>query len=75
METISTTELDALLTAMIGSAEGISDLLFVANRPPQMEIHGKIRPFFSLTTSRNTGGNCNVSSEGILDCSRRSTIA
>jgi len=47
METISTTELDALLTAMIGSAEGISDLLFVANRPPQMEVHGKIKPFVS----------------------------
>ena len=47
METISTTELDALLTAMIGSAEGISDLLFVANRPPQMEVPGKIKPFVS----------------------------
>ena len=45
METISTQELDALLTAMIHSAEEISDLLFVADRPPQMEIHGKIKPF------------------------------
>ena len=45
METISTQELDVLLTAMIHSAEGISDLLFVADRPPQMEIHGKIKPF------------------------------
>ena len=44
METIPTQELDALLTAMIQSAEGISDLLFVASRPPQMEIHGKIKP-------------------------------
>jgi len=44
MEPIATQELDALLTTMIHSAEGISDLLFVANRPPQMEIHGKIKP-------------------------------
>ena len=45
METISTKELDELLTAMIHSAEGISDLYFVAGRPPQMEVHGKIKPF------------------------------
>ncbi|MEI7534089.1 MAG: PilT/PilU family type 4a pilus ATPase [Verrucomicrobiae bacterium] len=45
METISTKELDELLTAMIHSAEGISDLLFVAARPPQLEIHGKVKPF------------------------------
>ncbi len=44
METISTQALDELLTAMIHSADGISDLLFVASRPPQMEIHGKIKP-------------------------------
>ena len=61
METILTTELDALLTAMIGSAEGISDLLFVANRPPQMEVHGKIKPFVSdaiteVLTSANIEG-------------------
>jgi twitching motility protein PilT len=45
METIPTQELDALLTAMIQSAEGISDLLFVANRMPQVEVHGKLKPF------------------------------
>ena len=61
METILTTELNALLTAMIGSAEGISDLLFVANRPPQMEVHGKIKPFVSdaiteVLTSANIEG-------------------
>jgi len=49
MDPISTKELDVLLTAMIQSAEGISDLLFVANRPPQMEIHGKIKPFSDPT--------------------------
>ncbi len=35
-------ELDPLLTALIQSAEGISDLLFVAGKPPQVEVHGKL---------------------------------
>ena len=61
METISNKELDELLTAMIHSAEGISDLLFVAARPPQLEIHGKVKPFSpdapeaALTSARIEG--------------------
>jgi twitching motility protein PilT len=47
METIPTEELDRLLTAMVQSAEGISDLLFVAGKPPQTEIHGRLRPYES----------------------------
>jgi twitching motility protein PilT len=35
-------ELDRLLCTMIESAEGISDLLFVAGRHPQMEVHGHL---------------------------------
>ena len=35
-------ELDRLLGTMIESAEGISDLLFVAGRHPQMEVHGHL---------------------------------
>jgi twitching motility protein PilT len=42
---ISTEELDQLLAAMIQSADGISDLLFVAGKPPQVEVHGKLKPF------------------------------
>ncbi len=42
---ISTEELDRLLAAMIQSADGISDLLFVAGKPPQVEVHGKLKPF------------------------------
>jgi twitching motility protein PilT len=42
MDTIATNELDHLLTAMIQSAEGISDLLFVAGKPPQVEVHGAL---------------------------------
>lgn len=45
MEMIPTEELDRLLAAMIQSAEGISDLLFVAGRSPQMEVHGRLKPF------------------------------
>jgi len=61
METISTEELDRLLAAMIASAEGISDLLFVAGKPPQVEIHGKLKPFGperpeSLLTSKRIEG-------------------
>jgi Tfp pilus assembly ATPase PilU len=36
-------ELDRLLAAMIQSADGISDLLFVAGRPLQVEIEGELK--------------------------------
>ncbi len=45
METISKEELDQLLSAMILSDEGISDLLFVTGKPPQMETHGRLKSF------------------------------
>jgi twitching motility protein PilT len=45
MKTIPTEELDRLLAAMIQSADGISDLLFVAGKPPQAEVHGRLHPF------------------------------
>jgi twitching motility protein PilT len=38
-------ELDGLLTAMIQSADGVSDLLFVVGRLPQLENHGRLKPF------------------------------
>ena len=38
-------DLDRLLEAMIESAEGISDLLFVAGRPMQIETQGNLKPF------------------------------
>jgi twitching motility protein PilT len=44
MNMIATSELDRLLAAMIQSADGISDLLFVAGKPPQMEVHGALEP-------------------------------
>jgi twitching motility protein PilT len=39
----TTDELNALLTKMLGSSEGISDLLFVAGKPPQVEVHGSLK--------------------------------
>lgn len=38
-------EFDALLEAMIASANGISDLLFISGRPMQVEIQGDLKPF------------------------------
>src|SRR5277367_2498501 len=38
-------ELDSLLDAMVQSADGISDLLFVTDRPMQVEVHGELKPF------------------------------
>jgi twitching motility protein PilT len=35
-------ELNTLLTKLIQSAEGISDLIFVAGKPPQAEIYGRL---------------------------------
>ena len=40
-------ELDRLLEAMINSVDGISDLLFVAGRPLQVELQGELKPFAS----------------------------
>jgi len=37
-------ELDALLSAMIESAEGISDLIFAVGRPLQVEAQGVLKP-------------------------------
>ena len=44
-EAIPTEELDKFLGTMVKSSEGISDLLFVAGKPPQVEIHGRLKPF------------------------------
>jgi twitching motility protein PilT len=44
MTTAAAAELDPLLTALIQSAEGISDLLFITGKPPLAEIHGRLLP-------------------------------
>jgi twitching motility protein PilT len=42
MNTIPIAELNGLLSQLIQSAEGISDLIFVAGKPPQAEIYGRL---------------------------------
>ena len=36
---------DALLTGMLQSGDGVSDLLFVAGKPPLIEYHGRLQEF------------------------------
>ena len=36
---------DALLTGMLDSGPGVSDLLFVAGKPPLIEMHGRLQEF------------------------------
>lgn len=36
-------QIDALITRMVQQADGVSDLLFVVGRPPQVEIYGKLK--------------------------------
>jgi twitching motility protein PilT len=36
---------DALLTGMLQSADGVSDLLFIVGKPPLVETHGRLNEF------------------------------
>jgi twitching motility protein PilT len=45
MAVMNKEKLDGLLEAMIHFADGISDLLFVAGRPMQVETQGELKPF------------------------------
>ena len=38
-----TFSLDQIITTMVNAAEGVSDLLFVVGRQPQIEVYGKLR--------------------------------
>ena len=57
--------IDALLSAMISSSEGISDLLFAVGRPPIIEEHGVLQEFPVETA---TGG-------GVMDSTQIGQIA
>jgi twitching motility protein PilT len=35
---------DAMLTAMIETSAGVSDLFFVVDKPPHIEVYGKLKP-------------------------------
>ncbi len=43
MTKVPVEELDQLLTSLIQSGEGISDLLFVTGKTPQVEVYGRLR--------------------------------
>jgi twitching motility protein PilT len=47
-EVITRQELDSILAAMIHNGDGVSDLLFVVGKPPQIETHGKLTPLNTL---------------------------
>lgn len=56
---MSKQQLDALISSMIQAGDGVSDLLFVVNRPPQIEVYGKLRqvevdPRFAMLTPSTT---------------------
>lgn len=38
-------DVDSLLSSMIESFDGVSDLFFVVGRPPQVEAYGKLKPY------------------------------
>ncbi len=38
-------DVDSLLSSMIESYEGVSDLFFVVGKPPQIEVYGKLKPY------------------------------
>jgi len=38
-------DVDSLLSSMIESYEGVSDLFFVVGKPPQVEAYGKLKPY------------------------------
>jgi twitching motility protein PilT len=42
MNAVTVEELDRLLTGLVQSGEGISDVLLVAGKPPQVEVHGTL---------------------------------
>ena len=42
---MNASEIDQLLSAMLQTSDGVSDLLFVVGRPPQIEDYGKLKPF------------------------------
>jgi len=55
MENITDSALDDLLARLLQSSDGISDLLFVAGKPPQVEVYGRLKSFEAepmLTSSR-----------------------
>jgi twitching motility protein PilT len=61
-------QLDRLLDAMVSSNEGVSDLLFVAGRPMQVEILGTLKPFvFDASEAALTSERIEAMARVIID--------
>ena len=71
MNPTSAAELDQLLTALIQSAEGISDLLFVTGKPPLAEIHGRLIPPPNSTEPILTGERIQSLANAIINGNQR----
>ena len=85
MNPVPIAELNELLTKLIQSAEGISDLIFVVGKPPQSEIYGRLvtppgctEPVLTATRTEGLafaiiGGNERLTTDlvkaGSCDCS------
>jgi twitching motility protein PilT len=68
METFSKENLNQLLSAMIQSHDGISDLLFVSGKAPQVETHGKLKTFaVAVTEAPLTSERIEALAMAILD--------
>lgn len=58
MDTNLNEALNRVLTTMLQSNEGVSDLLFVAGKPPQVEAHGKLQPVALDATGATLDSAC-----------------
>ena len=45
MDRMNSGIVDALLAGMLDVGEGVSDLLFIAGKPPLVETHGRLQDF------------------------------
>jgi twitching motility protein PilT len=71
MKTTTTADLNQLLTGLITSSEGISDLLFVAGKPPQAEVHGRLGPVASVPEPMLTSERIEGLAGAIIDGKQR----
>jgi twitching motility protein PilT len=63
---------DALLTGMLESGDGVSDLLFVAGKPPLVETHGRLQDF-PIDTAVMTSPMIEAMAAQIMDGNQRLT--
>ncbi|HEY0368954.1 MAG TPA: ATPase, T2SS/T4P/T4SS family, partial [Chthoniobacterales bacterium] len=67
---MNTDVIDPLLTAMVQSAEGVSDLLFAVGKPPLVEQHGSLEEF-PIDTGALTSDQIEVVATKLIDGQER----